>query len=225
MEQSWLNLLFAHWPLPPEALRPLIPKSLPLDTFEGEAWIAVVPFHMSGIRLRGLPLVPGTSRFAELNVRTYVTLNGKPGVYFFSLDAAHSLAVWMARTFCRLPYHLAEMSVETDGEERVSYYSRRVKEEGFRFEGTYRPISEPYLAEAGTLEHWLTERYCLYTLDGGGGPLRCDIDHEPWPLQQAEAKVDRNTMTSAQGIRLPDRPPLLHYAARLDVRIWPLVRA
>ncbi|CAG7647899.1 hypothetical protein PAECIP111802_04091 [Paenibacillus allorhizosphaerae] len=202
-----------------------MPPELPLDTYGGEAWIAVVPFHMSGIRPRFLPPLPGASRFPEINVRTYVTLQGKPGVYFFSLDASHALAVKLARRFYHLPYRLANMRVAVQpGSGEVHYFSSR-KGGGAAFEGTYRPISAPFRSSAGSLEYWLTERYCLYTLDGERNVLRCDIDHEPWPLQLAAADISLNTMVPGQWHDLlTDTPPLLHFAKKLDVRIWPILR-
>ncbi len=104
MKQAWHDLLFAHWPFEASAVRPLLPASLPLDTFEGRAWIGVVPFRVGGLRVRALPALPFVSAFPELNVRTYVTLDGQPGVFFFSLDAGSRLAVEAARLAYHLPY-------------------------------------------------------------------------------------------------------------------------
>ncbi len=222
MAQTWHDLLFAHWPLPPEALRPLVPSELPLDTFGGQCWVGVVPFHMSGIHAHGLPPLPGLSAFPELNVRTYVTFDGKPGVYFFSLDAASLAAVWAARALYRLPYYRAQMKAWVRGHE-VSYESRRYGGEA-QFRGWYRPTKPEQLRQRGTLDHWLTERYCLYTV-AGGSIYRAEIHHRPWPLQDVEAEIETNTVAAAAGIRLPGTPPLLHFARRLEVLIWPLRRA
>jgi hypothetical protein len=177
---------------------------------------------MSGVRGRGLPAIPGLSRFPELNVRTYVNLNDKPGVYFFSLDAANAPAVWAARTFYHLPYFRAEMSASGEGEE-INYRSRR-RETHAEFQGRYAPCEPVRLSVRGTVEHWLTERYCLYTLHDGK-VYRGDIHHVPWPLQNARAEVRVNSMASSAGISLPDRQPLLHFARRLEVLIWPLRQA
>jgi uncharacterized protein YqjF (DUF2071 family) len=221
MEQTWNDLLFAHWPLAPETLRLLVPSILPLDTFEGQCWVAVTPFHMTGVRLRWLPPLPGLSRFPEMNVRTYVTLGGKPGVFFFSLDAASLPAVWAARALYRLPYFHARMSVvQRDG--WVTYES--VRDRDARFRGRYQPVSDIRQRQKGTLEHWLTERYCLYTV-ARNSVFRAEIHHVPWPLQDAEAEILENTMASAAGIKLPEIPPLLHFAMQLQVLIWPLVKA
>ena len=225
MKQTWHDLLFAHWPLPPDQVRPLIPQELHLDVFDGHAWVGVIPFWMSDIRAHGLPPLPGLSRFPELNVRTYVTHGGKSGVYFFSLDAANGPAVWAARRFFHLPYFAAAMSSrEQDG--MIHYTSwRKRKRRGMsaEFRGTYQPIGPVRQSEKNSLEYFLTERYCLYTTHAGAA-YRCDIHHTPWPLQDAQAKIELNTMATAAGIHLPTTAPLLHFARRLDVLIWPLRR-
>ena len=226
MRQTWSKLLFAHWPVKPESLRPLIPTGLVLDTFEGDAWVGVVPFYMSGVRFRYAPPIPTTTEFCELNVRTYVMpKGGKPGVWFFSLDASSLLAVLGARIAFHLPYYNASMHLKmTNG--AVEYTARRSHfgAKAAAFEGHYQPTGEVYQSQAGTLEHWLTERYCLYAADSGGNLYQGDIWHEPWPLQPASADLTLNTMAQASGITLPDSKPLLHYAERLDVRAWYLRR-
>jgi uncharacterized protein YqjF (DUF2071 family) len=218
MFQQWRDLLFAHWKAPVSTLRSLVPAALALDLFEGEAWIAVTPFRMRGVRLRGLPPLPGVSRFPELNVRTYVTLGGKPGVYFFSLDAANPLAVAAARKVFGLPYHRARMSAEPFGE-GIAYRSERSGSPAAAFEGWYAPASSAFRSLPGTLEHFLTERYCLYTAGADADVRRVEIDHHPWPLQRARAEIRRNTMARSAGVEL-DGDPLLHFAKRLDVRVW-----
>lgn len=219
MEQVWHDLLFAHWPLPSETLRPLVPRQLPLDTYDGQCWIGVVPFWMSGVRLRGIPPLPGLSTFPELNVRTYVSLEGKSGVYFFSLDAASRLAVRAARFLYHLPYFYADMKVNvSDGE--IVYRSARRGADA-ELSARYAPTSIVELREPGTLAHWLVERYCLYTIHSGQ-TYRCDIHHAPWPLQDASAQIRTNSMAAGAGITLPDTPPVLHFSKRQDVLIWPL---
>jgi uncharacterized protein len=219
MKQTWHDLLFAHWPLPPEVLRAVVPLQLTLDVFDGHSWLGVVPFHMSGIRARGLPPIPGLSRFPELNVRTYVTYGGKAGVYFFSLDAAHRPAVRAARRFYHLPYFFAEMS-SREQQRRIHYRSRRPQSSA-EFRGQYSATSEVRSPEPGSIEHFLTERYCLYTTHRNR-VYRCEIHHPPWPLQDAEAELETNTMAAAAGISLPRSNPLLHFSRRQDVLIWPL---
>jgi uncharacterized protein len=223
LSQSWHHLLFAHWPVPVEALRPLIPRELELDTFEGQAWLGVVPFDIQDFKLRGVVPLPFMTAFLELNVRTYVTAGGKAGVWFFSLDAASTMAVMGARALYRLPYFNAVMSLRVEGE-TVTYTSRRTHRSAppAVFEGSYRPTGPVYRAQPGTLEHWLTERYCLYSVDGRGRLYRGEIHHQPWPLQPAEAHLTTNTMV--HGIQLLDLLPLLHYARRLDVALWAIRR-
>ena len=222
MEQTWHDLLFAHWPVAPEAMRPLVPPQLALDLFDGRSWIAVTPFHMSGVRARWLPRLPGLSSFPELNVRSYVTYRGKAGVYFFSLDAASRSAVWSARKTYRLPYFFAHMNVE----ERDGWFHYRSSREAGPAElrAQYRPTQPVELRTPGTLDHWLTERYCLYTVSRGT-VYRAEIHHEPWPLEDAEAEFRTNSMASAGGIELPALSPLLHFSKKLEVLIWPLKKA
>jgi uncharacterized protein YqjF (DUF2071 family) len=222
MKQIWHDLLFAHWPIPSAVMRPLVPEQLTLDTFDSQCWIGIAPFRMSGIRARGLPPLPGLSRFPELNVRTYVTFGGKPGVYFFSLDATNLPAVWAARSFYHLPYFHAAMTAETRA--GGIYYSSRRHRSQAEFRGRYRPTGEVRLAAKGSIDYWFTERYCLYTTHRGQ-VYRGEIHHQQWPLQPAEAELEINTMAAAAGISLPTVAPLLLFARKLDVLIWPLERA
>jgi uncharacterized protein len=214
MGQSWLDLMFAHWPLPETTLRQVVPATVPIDTFDGTAWIGVTPFEIVGAHLRGVPPLPWLSRFPELNVRTYTTIGGRPGIWFFSLDAASAAAVTAARRTYRLPYFRAAMRIECDGD-RIAYRSARG---GAHLEVAYAPVGEARPPAAGTLDHWLTERYRLYTLDRGRVRWG-DIHHPPWPLQGATARFAINTMAP---VALPQREPLLHFARRQDVVIWPL---
>jgi uncharacterized protein YqjF (DUF2071 family) len=218
MAQTWCDLLFAHWPVRAEQLRPWIPGALTIDTFAGEAWIAVVPFGMTGIRLPGTPALPRISETLEMNLRTYVSIGGKPGVFFFSLDAASLLAVKVARRCFHLPYFHAAMSCEHSNG-AFHYRSRR---EEVIFDGSYRPTGGVFAAAPGTLEHFLTERYCFYTTDRAGRIVRGNIRHHPWPLQPAEAELRQNTLTLPWGIDLPDTKPLLHFSRRLDVVAYSL---
>jgi uncharacterized protein YqjF (DUF2071 family) len=222
MTQSWHDLLFAHWPVDARQLQERLPAGLPLDTFDGQAWIGIIPFHMTNVAPRGVPSIPFVSAFPELNVRTYVTLHGKPGVYFFSLDAGSALAVAAARTLFGLPYYAAEMSV-TEANGDILYSSRRETRIGGigEFEARYHPIGPVQPPAPGTLEYFLTERYCLYTVDDAFHAKRLEIHHRPWPLQRAEARITVNTMADAAGIRLPSTAPLLHFAKRQDMVAWP----
>jgi uncharacterized protein YqjF (DUF2071 family) len=222
MGQTWYDLLFAHWALAPEMVRPLVPRPLQLDERDGRAWLGVTPFVVGGLRSRGMPPLPWLSRFAELNVRTYVTYGGRPGIYFFSLDAARLAAVFAARRGYRLPYFHAKMSARRSGSS-VHYESKRIDSSGppARLRARYGPSGPRLAIQDGSLERWLSERYCLYAVDERGRALRGEIHHSPWPLQPARATVEVNTMASPLGIELgPD--PLLHYSSRQDVLIWSL---
>ena len=222
MTQSWHDLLFAHWPVDQELMRTLVPPGLTLDLYEGQAWLGIIPFRMTNVAPRGLPALPWVSAFPELNVRTYVTVDGKPGIYFFSLDAGNPIAVGTARTLFHLPYFTATMSAdEVDG--WIAYTSRRSSgEKSADFVGRYRPTGPAEAPAAGTLAHFLTERYCLYTFDGSFHRRRLEIHHRPWPLQPAQLEVTTNTMAGAAGVRLPSMAPVLHFAKRQDVVAYPL---
>jgi uncharacterized protein YqjF (DUF2071 family) len=220
MQQSWEDLLFAHWPVPARALRPLVPHGLDVETHDGTAWLGIVPFRLAGLRLRRGPRLPRVHSFVELNVRTYVTDGERPGVWFFSLDASSRAAVVGARRTYRLPYHLARMAAtERDG--WMAFSSERVAG-CCRFAARYRPAGEVAAARAGTIEHFVAERYCLYASGRTGRLYRAEVEHEPWPLQQAQAEIATNTM-APPGLELPGAP-LLHFSRRVDVRIWPLRR-
>jgi uncharacterized protein YqjF (DUF2071 family) len=225
MAQRWHDLLFAHWPISTEALRPLLPDSLRIDTFEGQAWIGVIPFRMSGVRPRLVPPAPRLSAFPELNVRTYVVAEDKPGIWFFGLEAGNPLAVAIARGWFHLPYFHGEMSLREEAG-WIRYKSHRIHKGAppAEFLGRYRPAGAVELAAPGTLARWLTERYCLYTLDGAGRLQRGEIHHVQWPLQPAEAEIAVNTMTQPHGIALPEAPPLLHFARFIEAVVWPLRR-
>jgi uncharacterized protein len=223
MVMSWHDLLFMHWPVDVALLRPHVPAPLAIDTFDGTAWIGIVPFRMTGVRPRGLPAVRGLSNFAELNVRTYVMIGDRPGVWFFSLDAANPIAVEVARRAFHLNYCHAQMRcVRDSARDEVSYASRRTHRGLPRaaFAGDYRPTGPAARSVAGTLDHFLTERYCLYAAARDGRLFRGEIAHAPWPLRPAEADVRLNTMTEQLGFALPMTKPLLHFVDRLDVVAW-----
>jgi len=219
--QSWQNLLFAHWRVEPRLIRPLVPEALELDLHDGDAWIGITPFEIDGFRPRGLPALPVMSSFPELNLRTYVRANGKPGIHFFSLDAGSRLAVLGARTLFRLPYREAEMRLErVDGE--VRFESRR-PDGSARFRAAYEPTDHAVEARPGTLEHFLVERYALFVVLRNGAVLQTEIHHRPWPLQPATARIEENELAAAEGVPLPSDPPLLHFSRRQDSLIWPPV--
>jgi uncharacterized protein len=216
--QRWHDLAFLHWRVDAAELDPLIPPDLTLDRHDGSAWIAVAPFWMSHVTRRGIPAMPGMSRFPELNVRTYVRLGERAGVWFFSLDAANRLAVWVARRTFHLPYVHARMRVRRSGA-RVDYVSRRA--DGDTFAASYAPDGPIRAAVPGSLEHFLVERYCLFVQSPDGRLHTADIHHAPWPLQTAQVSIVRNDMLDATGVAVAGAP-LVHFARRLDVVIWPL---
>jgi uncharacterized protein YqjF (DUF2071 family) len=218
MGQTWDDLLFVHYRMSVEELRPLVPEGLELQEHSGTAWLGVTPFVVTGLRARGLLPLPFASSFLELNVRTYVTRDDRPGIWFFSLDATSRLAVEAARRLYRLPYFLAEISVQRRAGEVLYECSRGF---GKAFSAAYRPVGDMSAAEPGSLEHFLTERYCLYA-EHKGQLYRADIHHRPWPLQPAQARIHLNTMPP---VRVSDADPLVHFSARQDVVIWPLAEA
>jgi uncharacterized protein YqjF (DUF2071 family) len=224
MVQRWHDLLFAHWRCPVSVLRPLIPRQLEIETYDESAWVGVIPFFMSGVRMRATPPLPTAHAFEELNVRTYVTLDGRPGVWFFSLDCASMLAVIGARLGIYLPYFRAAMTM-TRHAETTTYNSERWRFAGppAKFSASYRGIGAAAPPAPGTLEQFLTERYCLYSAHKER-LWRADIYHPRWSLQGAEATITHNSMASAAGIPVTESAPLLHFSAFQDVRIWWPVR-
>jgi uncharacterized protein YqjF (DUF2071 family) len=222
MAQSWHDLLFAHWPVPPDQLRRLVPPPLTIDTFGDRAWLGVVAFRLSDVHLHGLPNAPGAAHFPEVNLRTYVSLDGHPGVLFLSLHCPNRLAIALARPWFRLPYHYA--SIQFDSRAGALDFSSR-SPAGVAFAAAYRPLGEPCIAAPGSLAEFLTERYCYYSVATGGAVYRCNIQHCPWRLAPAEARVRHNTLPHAVGLDLSaGQPPVCHFAQRMDARIWPLQR-
>lgn len=227
VSQRWNDLLFAHWPLPASELASQLPEGLVVDSFQGSAWLGAVPFWMDKIRIRGFPTLPGAGRFPDLSLRTYVRdqRTGVPGVYYFSLDAGSLLAVGAARLFYHLPYHWAEMRHEQRSEREFTFYSRRLfSSHPVQFRARYRGLGPTHRlmeSRSGTLEHFLMERYCLFTRNRDGEAIRADIHYVPWPLEQAEAEIERNDLAAEIGISLEGKQPVLHYSRRLAVYIWP----
>lgn len=217
MEQGWYGLLFAHWPYPAESMRAAVPRELELDTFGGEAWISVTPMRLK-MRPRAMAALGNVWTFPELNCRTYVKHKGRAGVYFFSLDAGSRLAVAGARSLYRLPYFFSTMEHQ-EKDSGVRFRSeRRIKPA--QFDASYTVAGPAEQALKGTLEHWLVERYRLYTVSGGR-VLHADIHHEPWSLSPVAVELRRNTVSSAAGFSLSNTPALVQYSARQEVLIWP----
>lgn len=221
MHQRWEQLLFLHWRWDVTEIQRRLPPGLFVDTFQSDAWLAIVPFYMRGIRPRFVPSVPGISNFLELNVRTYVhDERGRPGVWFYSLDCNQPLAVWTARTFFHLPYHHARMKAAAkDG--WIDYdCHRHGKTDGARFR--YSVAAQSKTAEPGSLEFFLAERYLLFSQTSRG--LRCgQVHHSPYPL--AEAKVENWSFEPLlqAGFTNPGRPPdHIIGSPGVDVLVYPL---
>ncbi|MBM7643828.1 uncharacterized protein YqjF (DUF2071 family) [Scopulibacillus daqui] len=224
MTQTWNDVFFIHWPVDFDDIRDKVPKPLYIDTFNGRAWIGIVPFHITDFKVRDIFSIPFSSAFPEINVRTYVTYNNKPGVYFFSLDAGHWMASVAARTAARLPYFFSKIDVAKKNG-IITYKSSRQDTNRLdgEFEGSFSSDHTTYKSEKGSLDEWLTERYCFYTTYRNK-LYRCDIHHEKWELQKAEGEILTNTLVSSQGITLPDDKPVFHYASRKKALIWPLIQ-
>jgi uncharacterized protein len=246
MAMDWADLLFMHWRIAPDRLRLFVPPQLEIETFDGSAWLGIVPFEMRGTRARFTPPVPGLSRFPELNVRTYVRPaagterpargdgGGAGGVWFFSLDATSRAAVEAARLTFGLPYFRAAMSIVHEGEWILYTHERRDQNERLRygtphpvparFRARYRPTGPVQEARPGSLESFLTDRYRLYAWGAGGGAAgriySGEIHHPPWPLQPAEAQIEVNTMIGFLGIDTLDTAPLLHFSRFVKVAAW-----
>jgi uncharacterized protein YqjF (DUF2071 family) len=216
LKQSWNDLLFVHWPVSRDTLRETVPAYLELDTYENESWLTITPFRLTDLAPRGLPPLPWVSAFSEINVRTYVVYKGIPGIYFFSLDADSTIAVSGASTVFHLPYFVARIDVENQAS-HLSFRSRRVAAPA-EFHVEYRPIGPAYQPELRTLDHWLTERYCVYTGDSSARAYRVEIHHPPWRLQAAEARIILNSM--AARVHLPSAAAIAHFARRQDVVTW-----
>jgi uncharacterized protein len=221
MYMEWHNLLFAHWAVKPALLEPLIPKGLTLETFDGFAWLGVVPFQMRYTAPRKWLSVPWVSHFDELNLRTYVTDGHKRGVWFFSLDCNNPLAVRAARFGFHLPYMDATMQVSSRGD-TVGYKSVRTHngEPSAVLEASYRPTGDVFRSVAGSFEDWLTERYCLYSANRAGQVFCGEIDHLPWSLQPAEAEISSNSMAQSLGVSFAAAPEILHFSKEIRVKAW-----
>jgi uncharacterized protein YqjF (DUF2071 family) len=222
MGQTWCDLLFAHWRVPVESLEPVVPSQLQLETHDGSAWLGVTPFVVRNLRLRGTTPVPRLSSFPELNVRTYVSVGGKPGIYFLSLDAGSCAAVHAARRSYRLPYFRSRVDTSID-EKGVSFDAMRTSDDGppAHFTARYGPAGGLLPQQPRSLDRWLTERYCLYTLDEHQRVHRGEIHHPPWPLRLAWAEIEANSMATPFGVAI-EGEPLLHFSARQDVALWPI---
>ena len=216
MQMNWLDLCFLHWPVPMASLRPWIPPELEVDTYDGQAWLGLVPFTMTGVKPIGFPDIPGVSAFPEFNVRTYVRDRTSSGVWFFSLDAGHKLAVRVARALFYLPYF--DATFQRQWRRGWCHYSVRRTHRGspaLAFEGRYRPLGEVFESQPGSLEEFLTERYWLFSASPSGRVYKGRIFHQRWPLQRAECEMEFTTMESELGLRFSQPAPSVLFAGVL----------
>jgi uncharacterized protein len=227
MTQRWNDLLLAHWPLPASTIAPLLPEGLQVDMFQSSAWLGIIPFWLDRIKVRGIPPVPGLRSFPDLCLRTYVReeQTGAPGVYCLSLDGNKLLAAAMGRALYCLPYYWAEMHLKQQTERDFLFYSRRrFTNRSVQFKALYRglgPTRKSVDYCAGSLEYFLMERYCLYSSNRARQLIRTNLNHVCWPLEEAEAEIERNDLAAAIGIQLPEQKPVLHYARRMVLYLWP----
>lgn len=227
ISQRWNDLLFVHWRLAPSLLAPVLPEWLEVDTYQGSGWLGAVPFWLDRVKIRNVPSVPGVRRFPDLNLRTYVRdkFTGTPGVYSFSMDASNLIAVGVARTLYHLPYHWAEMRLEERSDRQFAFFSRRrMAHREVIFKARYRglgPTSRTAEIRPGSMEHFITERSCLFNTNPAGQPIRASLHYIPWPLEEAEAEIERNDLPASIGLELPDPEPVLHFSRRMAVYIWP----
>ena len=227
LRQQWRELLFLHWPVPAELLQAHLPPRLRADTHQGQAWIGIVPFEMAKLRTRFTPAVPGTHTFLELNVRTYVHLDGVPGVWFFSLDATSALAVWVARTFFNLPYLRATMRLERPGADLRQFTATRTHGgvAAGSFRATWKVGTPLPPAEPGSLAFFLTERYALYTSNQAQTKLyRGRVAHAPWPLSTAQVLHFESSLIEGHGLPTPAGKPVVYAGGPVEVELWPMQR-
>jgi len=209
------DLLFTHWPVPSAVVEKVLPGPLAIDTFEGQAWVSVVGLTVTDLRVRWLPPFPNIFSTVQVNVRTYVRMDGAPGVFFLSIDTTNVLAVWGARRFFRLPCFRSRISSTRCGE-RFEFSSSR-RESAAELRITYRPGNESFQAGQGSLDEWLLERYRLYSADTRGRLWRAEIHHAPWSLRPVEAEAATNTMTLGHDISPPTSRPLFHFTPGLEM--------
>ncbi|MDV2683323.1 DUF2071 domain-containing protein [Alkalihalophilus lindianensis] len=216
VSMNWENVLFAHWTMHPEVVQKKLPKGMKVDTYNGKAYIGVVSFLMNKIHPTILPEMISFS-LPEINVRTYVEVDGKKGVFFFSLDTESRMSVLGANIFVDMPYYYSDIHMETK-KDQVFFESKRKSSEAI-FKGNYLPNGEVFKAEKDSLEFWLTERYRLYQTKKNGEIQYGDIKHEQWPLQYATLSVEKNTLVEAADFNLPNSQPHLLYSPKVSVDI------
>ena len=215
------HVLFMHWPLPVEQLRPLVPPKMEIDTYNGQAWLSLIPFRMGNLHLRDLPPVPGTSTVIQVGLRTYIHVNHEPAIYYLTLYADNLLYMWIARHLFQLPYHKAQMKFNQN--DAGFHFECHDPASGAEFVGSYRPFGHSSPAKPGSLEYFLLERYTLFAQSPEGGLYRGEVHHLPWPVQSVEVKIERNTIPNTVGITLPQTDPLLHFSPGVHDIAWPVL--
>lgn len=218
MRQAWRNTLFLHWPVQPEQLRPYIPSVLEIDTYDGSAWLGIVAFEMEGIYFRGLSFFSVVAPFSEVNVRTYVKHEGRPGVFFISLDVNDWASLLIAKRWYRLPYHSADIAIRRKG--NAIFYDSVRRNLPVRFDGICTPKENEFFPSNDTLDHFLTEKYCFYTTQNNKDIFHGDIHHQPWPLQRADVQIQRNTLFSPLNLDFSEEDPVVHFSKGVDSLMW-----
>ena len=227
MYQSWRELLFLHWDFPAEQIQATLPPGLFVDTYDGKAWVGVVPFWMRKIRPRWFPAVPGISNFLELNLRTYVhDGHGTSGVWFYSLEANQALAVWAARQFFHLNYQQAQMESSHDSQHGwTEFHSQRVgAAASLHCQFCFRAITQPRPTERGSFEFFLVERYVLFTRSPSGQLYTGTVVHDPYSISEVELPQWSDSLFPLNGFPRPNRPPIHAAMCRgVDVDVYGLV--
>lgn len=219
LRQILRDTLFAHWRVPPSALAAAVPPPLELDTYDGSAWLGIVALAMTDLAPRELPALPWVSAFPQVNLRTYVRLGDRAGVYFFSLNAPRLMAVGMGNVL-GLSYFTANIEMTKRNDTVRVSSERRSNDLRTGFVAEYRPIGKAFEPQPGSLDHWLTERYCAYLVGRSGRTTSLDIHHAPWVLAEADAEIEDHTLADSLGVELPDAPDVLHYSERQDTVAW-----
>lgn len=231
--QSWNDVLFVHFAMDPTVLRPLVPEALTLDLYDGAAWLTLSPFCTSHLRPSGVPPLPKLSFFPQVNLRTCVSRDNKPGTFNFSADAASLSAVWFARVFFRVPYWHAAIQVSgatvrarksKNPEEMIRFRSRRLHGPAAlngpaTLDVAYTPAGTAERARPGSLDEFLIERYCVYS-SHRGKLYRTELHHQPWPLQPASVELQSNSLAEALGLSLPPQPELCHFSRCNKLLTW-----
>ncbi|MBS4202106.1 DUF2071 domain-containing protein [Bacillus sp. FJAT-49732] len=221
MRQKWSNVFFMHWPIQPELLQPYIPSSIEVDTYDGFAWLGVIIFNIDGIYLRGFPPVSFRPAFPEINLRTYVKCDNKPGIYFLSLDVDDWTSYTLAKRWLNVPYHPAKISIQKNVD-TFHYESLRMGSSNTPIvcKGSFTPQSNIFHPNSDTIDHWLSERYCFFSNDQRSNMYCLDIHHHPWPLQKADAVIKKNDLFKPFSFHLEDEKPILHFSQGVEALIW-----